>query len=190
MKRNEPPRIYLPGQPTSREAERIALVEFLRPLLSVRGTVVTYTAMGDVIKIDPLSERGIFFGVLNAARKELHREDGIPTECAPTVGVRSKHDSEMVQHGIKKQREAGTKFRRAVEGLSTIRPDEVAPEYLRVADSQRAAIAKLIQSTQMARRTAQAELKGREAAPRIEAPSEKHIAPVAAGAPKGKGDLR
>lgn len=164
------PRVYLPGQPTSREAERIALVEYLRPLLAVRGSVVTYQAMGEVIGIDPSRERGVFFGVLNAARRELHREDGIPTECAPTVGVRSKHDSEMVQHGIKKQREAGTKFRRAVEGLATIRPDEVAPEYLRVADSQRAAIAKLIQSAQMVRRTAQAELKGREPQPQIAAP--------------------
>jgi len=166
------PRVLLPGQPTSREAERIALVEYLRPLLAVRGTVVTYTAMGEVIGIDPEKERGVFFGVLNAARRELIREDGIPTECPPGVGVRSKHDSEMVQHGIKRQREAETKLNRAVTGLSTIRPNEVTPEYLRTADSQRAAIAKAKQAVQMTRRTAQAELKGREPQPQLPAPKE------------------
>lgn len=167
-KRN--PRVLLPGHPTSREAERIALVEFLRPLLAVRGTVVTYLQIEEIVKVSYETERGIFFGILNGARRDLLREDGIPTECPPSVGVRSKHDSEMVQHGIRRQREAETKLNSAVTGLSTIRPNEVTTEYLRTADAQRAAIAKTKQAVQMTRRTAQAELKGREAQPQIAAP--------------------
>lgn len=171
MKRDSNGRVYLPGQPTSREAERIALVEFLRPLLAVRGTVVTYKAIEDVVKVSHEQERGAFFGIVNSVRREILREDGIPTEAVSAVGVRSKHDSEMVQHGIKRQREAETKLSRAAAGLSTIRPNEVAPEYLRTADSQRSLIAKAKQAVQMTRRTAQAELKGREEAPRIAAPT-------------------
>lgn len=168
QKRN--PRVLLPGQPTSREAERIALVEYLRPLLSVRGTVVTYAEMEKVVKVSYSESRGVFFGILSGARRDLLREDGIPTECPPGVGIRSKHDSEMVQHGIRRQREAETKLNRAVTGLSTIRPNEVTPEYLRTADSQRAAIAKAKQVVQLTRRTGQAELKGREAQPQLGAP--------------------
>lgn len=171
--------LWRSGIPIAPDVTR--LHEVFGERVKTHGALIEYTEIETVLKVGYGSRR--FATVTKVWRKELHRDQSVVLDPAPSrgVGLTVLTDRERVGSAIGRARRSSHEARSGLRYLAAANPAGLSAQDLRAKDGLAKQLADVEQRAKMAARTAAVEFRApHEPAPKMEAP---------AGKPSGAPEL-